>query len=332
MKAQEVIRLDPKIIDVIIKITHRSQLQYHEYSFLSDHQLNKYLEIKFLNQLSNPDAFCYAVINNINEISGVIICVKDNFDSDFFGFDCFRITELLVFSTDQQIVIEIVNLLVFAVENNLSKRGLPYYISIGLNNNCKNFHQIFNGLIHNNFYYIHTLLTFNSLGQRYKAKTYYEDEDLIIRKVLKSDVNQIAKLAQTSFKHSRFHLDPNLDNDKAGILLKTSAENSILSEFVDIMYVAEIKGKVVGFYSGKKKYIPEFEKTVGDAVISAIDSEYRGLGIFSKLDANLLNWFADQTDFSEMGTYLVNFPVHKTWISKNLSLIRGTHQFSKFIK
>jgi hypothetical protein len=326
----EIIDLNQKLVDEIIAIIHKSQLQYHEYSFISEIQLKMYFKNKLVNQLNNSDSFAFAVINK-NEVLGAIVCEKEQFDSEFFGFDCYRITDLLVFSRNLHVV-EIVNLLVLTLESKLFTNMTPYHIRISLNNNCYNFGLIFNSLIYNKYYYIHTLLTFGSNSEKFEARNYYDKESLTIRYVKESDVIQVAKLAQTSFKYSRFHMDPFLDNAKARLLLKRSAENSILNKFVDIMFVAEIKGKVVGYYSAKKKYIPEFKKTFGDAIISAVDSEYRGLGVFSKLDANLLNWFADHTDFSEMGTYLANFPIHKAWISKKLSLIRGVHQLSKFVK
>jgi GNAT superfamily N-acetyltransferase len=327
----EVVDLNQPLIDKVINNIHKSQLPYHEYSFISETQLKKYFKNKLINQLNDDDSFAFAVINQ-NVISGAIVCEKNHFDSEFFGFACYRITDLLVFSSDLPVVIEIVNSLVLKLESKLFTKTIPYYVSMSLNNNCYNFGPIFNSLIYNKYYYIHTLLTFGANGEKFEARNYYDKEDLTIRHANERDVNQVAKLAQTSFKYSRFHMDPFLDDVKAGLLLKRSAENSILSKFVDIMFVAEIKGTVVGYYSAKKKYIPEFEKTFGDVIISAVDSEYRGLGIFSKLDANLLNWFADHTDFSEMGTYLINFPIHKAWIGKKLSLIRGTHQLSKFIK
>jgi len=75
--------------------------------------------------------------------------------------------------------------------------------------------------------------------------------------------------------------------------------------------VAEIDGRIAGYYTGKKRYIKEFDRTLGEGIISAIDSQYRGRGVFTVLDNTILNWLADNSDFTEMGTYLGNFPVHK---------------------
>lgn len=326
----EVTRFDPTMVDGILDIIHKTQLQFHEYSFFSDVQLKKYYKNNLLNQLNNSETIAFGVYHH-TRIAGIIICEKNKFDSEFFGFDCYRITDLLIFESDLHRIIETVHLLVTTLESELKIKSIKYHINLNLNNNCYNFSHIFNSLIYYKFYFIHTLLTFSYTGEKFEVSDKVPHAGLSIRKVKESDTNQVAKLAQTSFKYTRFHLDPFLDNDKAGFLLKKSAENSILDKYADIMFVADIEDKVVGYYGAKKKYIPELEKTIGEVLFTAVDSAYAGLGIFSKLDLNMLNWFAEHTDFSEMGTYLANAPMHRTWIRKRLRLIRGTHQFSKFI-
>ena len=317
--------------ELIVGIVKRNQLHYHEYSFIGDDQLKKYFVNKTTSSLNSSDTHAIAVISDGN-IMGIITCTKDHFDSENFGFACYRITDLLVFSEEFNEVNLVVKNLISTLEDELSSISKPFYLFFSLNSNMQNADHIFNSLTKNNFYFIHTLLTFRSKKQRFESRQYFPEENILIRTANKSDVEQVANIAQGLFKFSRFHLDPFLDNERASLLLKRSAENSILQEFVDIMFVAEIQDKVVAYYSAKKRYIADFDKTVGDIVISAVDSKFRGLGLFSKLDDHILNWFADNTDFAEMGTYLGNYPVHKTWINKGLGLVRGTHQFSKFIE
>lgn len=325
------VTIEEKQLSLIIDNISRSQLKYNEYDFISDFQLKSYFSTKVINAIKNYDCHSYALISG-RRILGLIICNRDNFDSENFGFNCYRITDLLVFSEEYKKVNRIVKMLLTALEKKLQFISLPFYLSISLNTNTKNVDQLFNSLTTKNFYYIHTLLTFGSQKRRFETSSYYPKEKLKIRLANEKDAPQVATLAQKSFRYSRFHLDPFLDNDRASLLLKKSAENSILHGFVDVMFIAEIKKKIVGYYSGKKRYTLDFDKTIGEAVISAVDFEYRGLGVFSKLDAHLLNWFSEHTDFSEMGTYLANYPVHKTWINKGLGLIRGVHLFSKFFK
>lgn len=326
----EILPFDESNISSILKLATRNQLQYHEYSDISDEQLKSYFKSKMINALNSTNSISL-IVKSENEILGLISSFKDDFDSENFGFNCYKVTELMVFSDNYESTNLIITTLLKELELQLSRFSSKFYLSLSLNNNLSKVDYIFNSLVNNKFYYIHTLITFSSQKQTFEVKDFYPEQNINIRLAKESDAKQVAELAEKSFKYSRFHMDPFLDNALASNLLKKSAENSILQKFVDIMFIAEVKDKIVGYYSAKKKYIKEFDKTMGDAVISAVDSDYRGLGIFSKMDSHLLNWFADNTDFAEMGTYLVNYPVHKAWISKGLGLIRGVHQFSKII-
>jgi hypothetical protein len=323
-------KLEVKHIEKIIPLFEKDQFQFHEYSFLNKDQLSNYFINKTIKSLCNPDTKGYVLILG-TRILGALICVKDVFDSMNFGFGCYRITDLYAFSNTIIEVNIIVDKLVSTLEKELYNIEKPIYLTLSLNNNLNNVDYVFNALASKKYYYIHTLLSFFSEKKQYDTLNFYSNEQLFIRPVNLKDVDQVAELAQKSFKLSRFHLDPYLDNVKSGELLRTSAINSIKNGFVDVMFIAEKNNKVIGYYSGKKRFIKEFNKTVGESVISAVDINYRGLGIFNKLDSHLLNWFAANTDFAEMGTYLANYPVHKTWINKGLGIIRGTHQFSKFL-
>ena len=323
-------KLEESHIELIINSCVKNQFQYHEYSFLNRNQLSTYFSNRVKEVMLKTDTFAFSLFNE-TKLVGVIICIKDAFDSEMFGFNCYRITNLLVFSDTMSETKLIIDKFTFLLETELIGDFDKAHLVLSINNNIKNMDYVFNSLVSNNYHYIHTLLTFTSDKARFEISTNYPKENLIIRKANANDALQVAELAQKSFKYSRFHLDPYLDNQKASDLLKNSAMNSILDRFVDVMFIAEINNKVVGYYSAKKRFIKEFNKTVGDVVISAVDPEYRGLGIFNKLDAHIINWFSENTDFAEMGTYLVNYPVHKTWINKGFGLVRGTHQFSRLI-
>lgn len=324
----EIVNLNQQIIDSVAENISRDQLFYNEYKFLTYEQLKTYFTNRLNNLSSDPDSLSFGAIIN-NKLAGLITCLKDEFDSENFGFSCFRITELLVFTDSYDEIFFIVHRLVEELESKLNQKQSKYYLAISLSNNLPNIDKIFNALSRCNFFYIHTLLTFSSQKKRIVNSAGQLPCQIIIRKAERRDALQVSEIAGQSIKLSRFHLDPVLDNNKANQLLKKSALNSILEGFVDVMYVAEIQNKIVGYYSGRKKYIKEFDKWVGEAVLSAVDNQYQGRGIFPLLDSYLLNWFADNVDIAEMGTYLVNYPVHKTWISRGLVLVRGMHQFSK---
>ena len=324
-------KFNRQLLEEIIPLCTRGQYKFNEHFFLDVSQLSNFFRNKILKSFEIADNVAFVALDGQKPL-GLISCCKDSFDSEIFGFACYRISELMIFDCDYPVANQVISKLLMSLENILHSKSKPYYLTVSLNNNSPGMDYIFNALTQNHYYYIHTLLTFSVNCQMFKILDFSQTENVKIRKSIESDADSIADLAYKSFKYSRFHLDPNLDNKKACELLKTSAYNSVLYDFVDVMFIAEIEGKIVGYYSAKKNCINEFDKIYGEAVISAVDSDYRGLGIFKKLDAHLLNWFYEQTDFAEMGTYLINYPVHKTWINNGLGLVRGTHQFSKFVK
>jgi GNAT superfamily N-acetyltransferase len=321
---------DKRYVDLITEGVKRSQLDYHEYKFLSDEQLKTYFANSLLKSLETPDTYTF-VTESGHMVSGLITCTLDHFDTENFGFACYRITDLVILSDDFTIVKETASQLISALEEKLIRRSTPVHLRLSINNNMYNAGQLFNSLTHSGFYYLHTLLNFESGKKRIPTCTFYPQQNITIRAAEASDVEKVGILAQKSFKYCRFYMDPFLIKEKAGPLFRIIAENSLLHGYADVMFVAELENKIVGYYSIKKRVVAEFEKTVGEGIVSAVDEDFRGKGIFSKLDDHIQSWFFDHTDFAKLGTYLANFPVHKTWINKGLGLIQGVHQFSKKI-
>ncbi|MBN2863675.1 MAG: hypothetical protein JXN62_10960 [Bacteroidales bacterium] len=309
----------------------RDQLPMHEYGFLGDMVIKEYFISTGVKNLDKDSTFSLAATVN-GRIAGYISCSRNDFDSDIFGFSCFNINDLIVLENAREKTGEIVRLLLKGMENILTARSRPTYYLISLNNNTGDCDKIFNTLSGEGCYYVHTLLTFVSYSENEKNRVSGKNDDIIIRTAGKKDAEEVATIARSAFRLSRFHMDPFLDNSRADLLHFVSARNSLLGDFTDIMFVAEKDKRIIGYYSGKKNYYRELGKTIGKAVISAVSDKFRGYGVFNKLDDALLNWFSENTDFAEMGTYLVNYPVHRTWITKGLPLIRGIHQFSKFIR
>lgn len=327
----EIVEFSREFLAELSDKVRRDQLHYHEYKFLETEQLKAFFINKRISALEHKSTYSFVAFED-SQLLGFISATKDEFDSENFGFSCFKVTELMVFSNDYNEINKIFDELIKSLENKVLNQTSKVYFSISLNNNLVEQDKVFNSLVRNNFYYIHTLLTFGLQGDKFESLNKNNTNGLIIRVAKQNDAEAIAQLAQKSFSFSRFHLDPFLDNQKANKLLFNSARNSVLYGFVDVMFVAEKKGDIVGYYSAKKKHINELNLTIGDAVISAVDSNFQGLGIFTSLDTYLLNWFAENVNIAEMGTYLINHPVHKTWIKKGLHLVRGVHQFSKLIE
>ncbi len=272
------------------------------------------------------------ILSSGDSVAGYLFVEKMAFDSGIFGFSVYRISDFGCFGNQDSENKTIIDVLLSELDQKIRELNIRY-ITVSINSNNPAQSLFLNTFLQSDFRFINTLLTFKmekndfpTLGSD-RRKT----ENLVVRKVEKKDAPAIAALAKKSFRINRFHMDPNLDREKCDLLYAKSAENSILQGFVDVMFVADYKGEIVGYYSGKKAFFSELKTTIGNAVISAVSESVRGMGIFSELNRHLLQWFYDHTDIAEMGTYLNNAPIHKTWTNNRLPLVRGSHQLARFI-
>jgi hypothetical protein len=184
------------------------------------------------------------------------------------------------------------------------------------------------------FRYINTLITFKMTKEDFSKVTLHkpQTDDILVRLANHHDRDAIVNLAKKSYKINRYHLDPVLDRVTCDRLHATSVDNSLMCGFADVVIVAEYKDQVVGYYTAKKAYHPELKATFGYGLLTAVDETVRGRGIYSQINNSILQWYHDNTDVAEMGTYINNTPIHKTFTNNGLSIVRGVHQLSKMLK
>jgi hypothetical protein len=318
-------------IDVLIKSSDtlpREHLNFFEYRFLNTEVLRKQFTTSILKFSSNDNNFCVSALNN-KQLAGFMICEHDAFASEIFGFNVCKILHFAVLKKEPSEFGQITD----AILNSLYAKAEEYeikYITFSLNQNIFNSQKVFNHLLSRHFYYINTLLTFKIEKEEFKNLYLPENpnSDIVIRKAENNDRDALYEIAAKSYVLDRFHLDSNLDRKKCDLFQAVSTENSLLKGYADINFIAEYKGNIAGYYSGKRYHDDDLNITIGNAIISAVDENARGLGVFSSLNTYLLNWFYKNTDLAEMGTYINNIHVHKVWTKNRLSVIRGSHQLA----
>jgi len=301
---------------------------YSEYRSIPRPLLRDYYFAKLL-QSFESDLSEIIISGNNGRIDGLAILEREPFDTEIFGYPNYKCNIMLLLDENINSKRNTIKHLILEVDEYIKKNDQKAYLLVSLNNNNPDSIIIMNELISYGYYYLHTLITFGFMRSEFDSLHFSNDPEIVIRPAEIKDVEHIVSLAMNSFYYSRFHLDPSLDKNKANKLLGTSAYNSVVNHFVDIVLVAELNGKLVGYYSGKKKLLKELSMQLGEAVISAVDTNMRGHGIFKELNRELIAWFRQNTDFAEMGTYLGNTPVLRTWTKNGLSIVRGTHQLSK---
>lgn len=327
----EVLDITSQIIDEILLNTNKESLPYFEHNFISEAYLRAHFNYLLQHSISKESTISKALFVE-GKLVGYLILERADFDSAIFGYNVFRLAYLDIFapnpSASSSIIISLLSL-IDSIENKFKIKYLTY--SINANDSKKII--LFNLFLQKRFYLINTLLTFSQRRDDVYNVSLHVDKSqsaIIIREVRPDDAAEIISIAKNSHKINRFHQDINLDRKKCDLLHETSAYNSVIHGFVDIIFVAESHDRVIGYYSGKKRILSGTDLVVGEATISAVSESYRGLGAFNLLDNSLLSWFNSNTDFAEMGTYINNIPVHRTWIRKGIPLVRGTYQLARF--
>jgi hypothetical protein len=282
--------------------------------------------------ISNDKNISISLFEN-NVLKGYFLIEYLPYDSEIFEFNVYRISDFCFLGMDEFENIAIIKILIDELKKVISDLCI-HYLTLSINANLSSSSTFLNLLIKNDFYYINTLMTFKLEKDDYKRINLPQesDDEIIIRYATIQDYEAIVDIANNSHKINRFHLDKNLDKIKCDYLYKKSAENSILKGYADVIFVAEYKNIIVGYYSGKINHSAILEVNIGNAIISAVSEKARKLGVFSLLNKNMLEWFYNNSDISEMGTYINNIPVHKTWTNNGLNIIRCTYQLAFYKK
>jgi hypothetical protein len=303
-----------------------------EYRLFTDDHLKENYRKELRSFFSNSRNFTVSVVEN-GLLKGYLLVDFMEYDSQIFEFNVYRIRNFVFLGKDDEENELIISTLLLELDKKIKLMNIKY-ITLSLNANNSLSNLFFNTLLKKGFYYIHTLLSFKmnkaEFGGLRLAKP--KKSGIIIRHAEKKDSDSLIDIAGKSYKINRFHMDRNLANDKCDLQYAKSAENSILNGFADVIFVAEYNNNVVGYYSGKKSVNNQLNVSVGNAIVSAVSEKARGLGVFSLLNNNLLEWFNKNSDISEMGTYITNIPVHKTWTNNGLNIVRGSYQLAKYIR
>lgn len=118
-----------------------------------------------------------------------------------------------------------------------------------------------------------------------------------------TDEKFVKYIARNSFKHSRFHLDPEIPDNIACSIKELWARNFFLGKRGKWMVIVEINSEVVGFL----QLISKDNNTLLIDLI-AVDEKYRGRGYAKKMIYYAYKNCSNKTDKVEVGTQISNIP------------------------
>ncbi len=151
----------------------------------------------------------------------------------------------------------------------------------------------------------------------------------IIRPCLKSEADELAAIARAVYAShiGHFHNDPRLDRDKCTTLYAELARNSCLDENqADIMLVAEMEGKIVGFHSHKVAHPNGLR-----GVISGVSHQAQGKGIGKALIVASANWGKSWgLEWIEEYPHVNHYRMHKMMADLGFRLCASFYTFHKW--
>lgn len=133
------------------------------------------------------------------------------------------------------------------------------------------------------------------------------------------DKDEVVKLAENNFKFSRFHLDPEVDNNIANLIKGKWVGNYYNGKRGDKMVVACVSEKIAGFLLLVKK-----DKTLIIDLI-AVDARHQR----RKIASDMINYTISNFDFSELqvGTQVGNIPSVRLYEKLRFRMIGSEYVF-----
>jgi len=129
---------------------------------------------------------------------------------------------------------------------------------------------------------------------------------IIIRGARPEDRDATLDIAGTCFRHSRFHLDPLLSNDRANLIKREWVANYFNGERGEQILVAERDAKPIGFLAITK--VISGNKTLRVIDLIGIQSEYQRMGAGRQLVDFFINDSVGKCNILRVGTQIANVP------------------------
>jgi len=186
---------------------------------------------------------------------------------------------------------------------------------LGIKIDSKDFKVIYN-FQKAGFYLVDCLVTYEFDSSKMPVPS--EDFNIsFAQKVGENDITRLANIAADVFKIDRFHSDPNLSRLDADEYYRSWVFNSF-SGFADGAILPMIDNKIVGFTTYKINNVNEETSTM---VLSAVDSEYMGQGVYFNMIKKGTLELLKQSKKIRVGTQVDNIPVQRTWQKLGYKLV-----------
>ena len=114
--------------------------------------------------------------------------------------------------------------------------------------------------------------------------------------------HSLLKIARNSFRYSRFHSDPLIDNRLADQAREAWLKSYLKGARGDRLFVAMKNGNVVGFLAA----ILDLDQRMAVIDLMAVAHEYRGQKVGVRLVASFMEYYKDHCEIYRVGSQIAN--------------------------
>jgi GNAT superfamily N-acetyltransferase len=134
---------------------------------------------------------------------------------------------------------------------------------------------------------------------------------------------EVLEIARSSFRFSRFHLDPLIPREIADQIKHDWILNYLLKKRGEHLWVATVAGRPAGFLAVIAGNEAGRQYRAIDLI--GVAPAYQGQGIGQALAAFFIDRYRDQNDFLLVGTQIANLPSIRLYQKLGFSLIKSAY-------
>jgi hypothetical protein len=292
------------------------QLKENELNRLFDWQLNKIVAKK-------GNFILAAKLNN--RYRGFIVIEKQEWDSSFFGFNCYKTEHIFAEGNKQEQIAIKKSLVDFML--GICKQKNARYLSAKIDTQDNT--GIY-AIESSGFRLASQMLQLINITKQKRRHFKIIGK---IRSYKKDDLGTLRNIAKNSMHSDHFHNDFHFSKETSDSVYEALIENCCKGVLADRVFVIERNSKVAGYVACKIQ--DEVNKSlplrIGYVRHLAVSSSH-GFGCGPGLQEAALNWFKDKVDIVESATTVQNLAIIKISIDTNMNIAASSLRFSKWLE
>lgn len=285
------------IDDIVYLNSHTNHRNFSNWPTISDEMVGKYLIDETVRECELGN---FLICRHNDVPIGFVSIVEQGWDTQFFGFKCYKINKLL--AVDYIHPIERINLIQDMILTCMNRFALDAKLILS-DIDSWDFEQN-QALQICQFRYIlawidgfYTGSCFSIDFPKGHSASLYEDYDYSAIKKF---------IGKTYFRGGRFYLDSSFRQSNPRLIYESLFENAIIN---DIVYVYRIEGRAVGvFISKKPTYIDPLRISISALRFLLVDPEYRRMNVATNLYKSFVNYLLPYSDLITTGLEVHNIP------------------------